>query len=259
MPLKRRRYKDTGIIIKRANNGEDALMLNLYCRDGGRRRVYANLNNRGVFFCRAGLEKGSVLTYIAEEAKHVDFMVKVEKADTSRPLGNDPMYYYGLSAVLELLEKTTMLGDKNEEMYELAETTLGALRKNPGAAALITAVYDTQVLQLSGCGVSLLECASCGKDLSDKQCLFGARRGGKVCPGCLEKEAGADYRRIGRNVSAWLSWFSMNGKRPVGLSREGGPEACRLVAEALGELLEVELKAHGSLDDIGKVDRGVTV
>jgi len=88
--------------------------------------------------------------------------------------------------MMELVNSIMQLEDKNEEIFELALTSLKELETNYNPAKIST-IFKIKLLNLSGFKPHFDSCVSCA-DIISGQAKFSLSLGGLLCPRCMQKD-----------------------------------------------------------------------
>jgi DNA repair protein RecO (recombination protein O) len=88
--------------------------------------------------------------------------------------------------MIELINSIMQLEDKNEDIFELALTSLKELETNYNPAKIAT-IFKIKLLNLSGFKPHFDSCVSCA-DIISGQAKFSLSLGGLLCPRCMQKD-----------------------------------------------------------------------
>jgi DNA repair protein RecO (recombination protein O) len=108
--------------------------------------------------------------------------------------------------MMELINSLMQPEDKNEEIFELALTSLKELETNYNPAKIAT-IFKIKILNLSGFKPHFDSCVSCG-DIISGQAKFSLSLGGLLCPRCMQKDPAS--RSIFRGTIATVLHIERN-------------------------------------------------
>ena len=195
--MKRGLYKTRAVVLNSIDYGESDKILNFYTEDYGklggiakgarrsRRRFVGNIEPMShvklVFFHS---EKSELVR--VEEAALVDGFSELKLDVEALSVG-----YY----LLELVSEMTREGQAMASLFDLLVSFLGMLNSG-GERDVLLRFFEIKLLNILGYMPHLSGCVVCGGALvvddSGVHLLFSSEKGGIVCIGCGEHEAGVD-------------------------------------------------------------------
>jgi len=89
----------------------------------------------------------------------------------------------------ELLDSVTVLGEKNEPVFDLLLNSLKLLSKDVSSRR-VTRIFEIKLLSLLGIMPALGSCANCGGKV-DASAKFSVTQGGLICKDCFKSDENA--------------------------------------------------------------------
>ena len=221
-----------GIVLSGTPYGEGDIILNIYTLEKG--SVSARI--RGVKKAGAKLKFASepfcFAEYVFSKTADRRTVISASLIDSFYPLRLDMTKYFCGGTVLDFLRKFCKEEIVSHELFMLATETLKDIsytEKDP-LSALCAFLY--KALSLSGYGLNLNGCASCGKDLSGRV-FFDVTSGGFLCEDC--------FSGTGREIN-FSTYLALKKIADGGEDKEFAVKALRLLDYFTAYKAEVSLK-----------------
>jgi len=225
--------KTPAIVIRTVPFGETSCVVTLFTREFGKLRALAKGAWRPKSAFDGALDLLSIcqVLVLRKVSGGLDLLTEAHLGSRFRVAESLSAVYAGMY-VAELLDSLSADGDRQPELFDVAETTLTALSGHTGgedAVHMLVIHAELAVLRLIGQAPALGRCAECGTAMPQQaRIAFGMLDGGALCRDC----------RQGRRAVVSVSADSM-----AALQRLSGPAAgwrnCVLPAGIHGELRAV--------------------
>lgn len=177
------------ILLRRVDYGDFDLILTLLTIKEGKVSVMAKSAKKSVKRFGGALELFSQLNVVFSSGPKRGLPL-LKEASLVRPFSNirsDIQKTAYASYWSEIVHKWVMEGKKEERLYHLLHMVLEELDENVLPDALLSLVFQSKFLSLSGLRPNMEECMQCGEnvDCIKTSCFsFDSRRGGMLCSGC---------------------------------------------------------------------------
>lgn len=182
-------YKSQGIIIKRSNFGESSLILNVYTKDYGKVEAVARSARKPKGKLKGHLELFLLSDFIFAYGKSIDRIANSFSLENYENVKNNLNISFGAYYILELTDRVTENGYKNERMYYLFKETMDFLNSLcPDDALkyyLAIIQYQINMMQLSGFFPEINKCVVCKEDIALEENVFSFSYGGVVQKKCV--------------------------------------------------------------------------
>lgn len=220
-----------GIMLGGVNYGENDKILNVFTME------------KGVVSARIkGVKKaGAKLKFCSEPfcfAEYVLFcsgekssVIGASLIDSFYPLRENLDKFYCASATAEFVRRFLKSGMVSPETFSLVCNTLKELAYGDEEPFSVCVKFFLSVLRLSGYGLNLDGCVSCGNEINERP-FFDAESGGFFCEKCASGGREINYATLRALIKA------ENGER---LGREEAKFALRLIEFYVGVKTEEKL------------------
>lgn len=184
-------YKTEGIIIKRNNFLEASLILDIWTRDYGKVEAVARSARKIKGKLKGHLELFLDTELIFAKGKNLDTITSSLTVESFSNLRNNLEISYGAYYILELVDKMTAEGHKDERIFYLLKRALLFLDVTvvgtghcpvPTATAIL--FFQINLLKLTGFSPELNKCVLCGKLIKTGKNYFSFSMGGVVGNEC---------------------------------------------------------------------------
>jgi len=204
-------YKTEGIIIKRDNFGESSLLLHIYTRDYGKIEAVARSARKEKGKLKGHLEFFLLVELILARGRNIDTITSSLTAESFSSLRNCLEFLFGAYYILELVDKMTVEGHKDERIFSLLKklllfldnltTLLPPLSGQSGFPLLDNTIinkynlsiliFQINLLYLSGFSPEFNKCVLCSKPIKSGENCFSFKLGGIVGKECAPKSTDA--------------------------------------------------------------------
>ncbi len=195
-------YPARVLVLRKTKLGETDTILTLLDSDGRQVRAVAKgLRKPGGRF-GARLEPFAVADLLLHTGRSLDVITEARTVTTHAPLREDFDRSAAATVVADLLDKISVEGQAEPQLFAMATTTLDVMEQAPADAlpALVVA-FVAKAMAMHGYRPQLESCACCAGELHASR-GFSVASGGAVCPECGQLDASAvGFSAEGR---AWL-------------------------------------------------------
>ncbi|MDD5190387.1 MAG: DNA repair protein RecO [Dehalococcoidales bacterium] len=245
-----REYQTSGIIIRKTKLGEADRILTVYTPELGKFDAVAKGVRRPKSKMAGHLELLTYSQLTLARGRSLDIITGSQTIESFLPLKNDLwLMSYGLY-VIELVNQFTAIEVPDEDLFQLALTTLRQLCQSDNRDLLLR-YFEIQLLQHSGYRPQLRECVACHQVLQPVNNSFSASNGGILCPSCAARQPFAHSITV--NAIKVLRFIQDNSLESV-LKLKINPILAREIEGVtrgyLKYLLEREVKSVAWLDDL---------
>lgn len=183
-------YPLRALVLRKTKLGETDLILTLLADDGRQVRAVAKGARKGRSRLGARVEPFSVLDLLLHSGKNLEIVAEAETLATHDGLRGDYDRMMAASVVVDVLDKGSMEGQTEPQLFEMALVTLDAMEDAPvEALEPLVLAFLVKSLAMHGYRPSLERCAACGGVLAGPL-SFSVEAGGVLCDTC-DRAAGA--------------------------------------------------------------------
>ncbi|MBW6440449.1 DNA repair protein RecO [Patescibacteria group bacterium] len=188
-------YKTQGIVIKRSHFGESSLILSVYTKDYGKVEAVARSARKVHGKLKGHLELFLLSDFIFAYGKNIDKIANSYSLDNFENLRNNLNISFGAYYILELTDRITEQGFRNERLYYLLKDTMNFLDSLSQEDALkyylAIIQYQINAIQLSGFFPEMNECTICQEKIKLEENYFSFYHGGIIQKKCLHSDKDA--------------------------------------------------------------------
>ena len=188
-------YKTQGIVIRRSHFGESSLILNIYTKDFGKIEAVARSARKAKGKLKGHLELFLLSDFVFAHGKSIDKIANSFSLDNFEHIRNNLNISFGAYYVLELTDRITEHGYRNERMYYLFKETMNFLNSlcpdDVLRYYLMIIQYQINVMQLSGFSPEIDKCVVCKERIKLEENYFSFFHGGVVQKKCLHDNSNA--------------------------------------------------------------------
>jgi DNA repair protein RecO (recombination protein O) len=235
---------------------ETSCIASIFTRDFGKLSVLAKGARRPKSPFEAALDLLSIcrVVFIPKSGDALDLLTEAKLMRRFRAGTNDLLRLYCGYYVAELLDRLTDKGDKQAELFDLAEDTLAALACQDLEPRAIVLRWELQMLRLVGHLPSWQRCVQCGNDVSQEETtVFGLMASGVLCERC--RIGGRRLLPLPHAARHTFQEFSDARWREVplhGYPAQHRNVLRRIVKQYLMVLLDRQLNMHSYLEELGR-------
>ena len=196
-------YRAHVLVLRKTKLGETDTIVTLLARDGGQIRAVAKgLRKPGGRF-GARLEPYAVVDLLLHSGRTLDVITEAVTVSSHAALREDYDRAAAAAVVADLLDKISVEGQPEKQLFALSTTTLDVLAEAPLATvpALVVA-FLLKALAMHGYRPEIEVCASCGAPAAESG-VISPSAGGVLCSRCAVSEAGS--LRFSPEGRAWLA------------------------------------------------------
>lgn len=239
-------YKTSGIILKSIKLGEADKIITIYSDSHGKISAVAKGIRRTKSKFGSRLEPFTYARLLLFKGRSLDIITQVEIASSFKEIREDfDMVSYGW-AMLDLVNKVSLEGEKDSKLFYLLLKSLETLAKVSSSYDLILAAFDLKLLALIGYRPNLLSCAVCRrKPTQHDKFLFSSECGGVLCDKCGSSDPSAilsTFESISLLRQLMLSELESVAK--VEVSQELKDKVANLISKYLDYHVQANLKSR---------------
>lgn len=185
-------YKTTGIVLKSNKLGEADKIISIYSDSCGKIQGVAKGIRRTKSKFGSRLEPFTYVDLLLYKGRNLDIITQVEIISSFKEIREDyDRVTYGW-AMLDLINKVSLEGEKENKLFYLLLKTLELLSKATSNLDLLLVAFDIKLLAIVGYRPNLSSCTVCHRKLtSDDKFLFSFEWGGIICNPCSTNDIGA--------------------------------------------------------------------
>jgi DNA repair protein RecO (recombination protein O) len=172
------------LVLRKTKLGETDLILTLMAADGRQVRAVAKgaRKPRGKLGARS--EPFTVLDVLLHSGRNLEIIAEAQTVTSHDALRSDYDRTVAGSVVLDVLDKISVEGQVEPQLFDMTLVTLDVLDTAPVASLdAIVAAFLLKALAMHGYRPALDACASCGGGV-EGDAAFSVEAGGVVCAGC---------------------------------------------------------------------------
>jgi DNA repair protein RecO (recombination protein O) len=198
-------YPLRAIVLRKTKLGETDLILTLLAADGRQVRAVAKGARKPRSKLGARVEPFSVLDLLLHTGRNLEIVAEAETVETHDGLRADYDRTTAASVVVDVLDKGSVEGQPEPQLFEMALVTLDVMERAPvEPLEAVVLAFLLKSLALHGYRPSLGGCASCGAKLSGPL-AFSVEAGGVLCDRCAGQ--GWDARPLTREARDALAFM----------------------------------------------------
>jgi DNA repair protein RecO (recombination protein O) len=192
----------------------------------------------------ARVEPFAVADLLLHTGRNLEVIAEAETVASHEALRSDYERMAAAGVVVDLLDKISVEGQGEPQLFEMSDVTLGVMeRARIATLPLLVAAFLLKALAMHGYRPSLDQCASCADDTCDST-LFSPRTGGCLCEGCSAEDPTAlRMSQDARSVMRALLRSRMADIEALGVEDGLCCEVVRLVVAYTGYHVPARLKA----------------
>ena len=177
-------YPLRAIVLRRTKLGETDLILTLLASDGSQVRAVAKGARRPKSHLGARVEPFSVLDLLMHAGRNLEIVAEAETFATHDALRSDYDRTMAASVVADLLDKGSVEGQSEPQVFDMALVTFDVMETAPvPALEPLVLAFLLKALAMHGYRPSLDRCAACGAEPGGA-IVFSIESGGVLCAAC---------------------------------------------------------------------------
>lgn len=182
-------YPLSAIVLRKTKLGETDLILTLLAADGRQVRAVAKGARKPGSRLGARVEPFTVLDLLLHTGRNLDIVAEAETLAMHDGLRSDYDRLMSASVVADVLDKISVEGQAEPQLYEMALVTLDVMETAAVEQLdLLVLAFLLKALAMHGYRPSLDSCAGCGGEVGERP-YFSIESGGVVCQGCANGSA----------------------------------------------------------------------
>lgn len=180
-------YKSKGIVLKTSKLGEADKIITILSPKNGKIQAVAKGIRKTKSKFGARLEPFTYVNLLLYEGKSLDIITQVEIITSFKQIRNDLDKVTRGGVMLELINKSTQMGEKAERIFYLLLNSLKQLARTNNYE-LFLAAFQIELMSILGYRLYLENCISCGKDIPQEEIYLSFGEGGIICNKCKEEK-----------------------------------------------------------------------
>ena len=239
------------LVLNKRDIRETSIIVDFYSKEFGKLSgLLKGIRNQPEKFA-SNLEPFSLNEIIFYRKTHsnLHLVSQADKLDNFTPIRASVDKTTQAGFMMELISSVMQAEDKNEEVFDLALTSLKELGTNYNPAKIST-IFKIKMLNLSGFKPHFDSCVSCS-DIISGQARFSLSLGGLLCPRCMQKDPTS--RSIFRGTIATVLHIernSFNASLNLGMNPQIKKELDLILNAFLSFHLGKELKSQRLLNKL---------
>ena len=190
-------YPLRAVVLRKTKLGETDLILTLLAADGRQVRAVAKGARRPKSHLGARVEPFSVLDLLLHTGRNLEIIAEAETFATHDALRADYDRTMAASVVADLLDKGSVEGQSEPQIFDMALVTLDVMETAPVAKLeLVVLAFLLKALAMHGYRPSLDRCAACGAEPVGA-IAFSVESGGVLCGSCCGGSGGTQPMTCG--------------------------------------------------------------
>jgi DNA repair protein RecO (recombination protein O) len=185
-------YPLRALVLRKTKLGETDLILTLLAVDGRQVRAVAKGARKSKSRLGARVEPFSVLDLLLHSGRNLEIIAEAETVATHDALRADYDRTMAASVVVDVLDKGSMEGQTEPQLFEMALVTLDVMESAPvSALEPLVLAFLLKSLAMHGYRPSLDRCAACGGE-PEVPLAFSVDGGGILCGRCAAQGSSAE-------------------------------------------------------------------
>jgi DNA repair protein RecO (recombination protein O) len=184
-------YPLRALVLRKTKLGETDLILTLLAADGRQVRAVAKGARKSRSRLGARVEPFSILDLLLHTGRNLEIVAEAETVETHDALRADYDRTMAASVVVDVLDKGSVEGQAEPQLFEMALVTLDVMESAAvGALEPVVLAFLLKSLAMHGYRPSLDRCAACGGEATGPL-AFSVEAGGVLCGRCAGEGSGA--------------------------------------------------------------------
>lgn len=176
-------YKTKGIVLKTHKLGESDRIITILTGNHGKIGAVAKGVRKTKSKFGSRLEPFTHVDLLLYKGRNLDIVTQAEIIDSFADIReNFDRITFG-SAMLDLVNKVSMEGERDFALYNLLHRSLGVISQLERNFRLLLIAFDIKLMSISGYMPKLEHCVICGKNTTTR-IRFNYERGGITCEEC---------------------------------------------------------------------------
>jgi DNA repair protein RecO (recombination protein O) len=235
-------YPLRALVLRKTKLGETDLILNLLAADGRQVRAVAKGARKPKSRLGARTEPFTVADLLLHSGRSLEIIAEAETVSSHDGLRSDYDRATAAAVVADVLDKTSVEGQAEPQLFDMALVTLDVMETAPlQALPGLVVAFLLKALAMLGYRPTLDSCASCANALGERF-RFSAAAGGFVCDGCGGPESIPVSAPV-RSLVGVLLRSRMSEIAGMDLDRADVEEALRLARGYLSFHIAARFKA----------------
>lgn len=181
-------YSTEGLILRRSNFGEANLLLHIYTKNFGKIEAVARSAKKSQGKLKGHLEPFLCCDFLFAHGRKIDTITNSFITENYLNLRNDMAKTFFASAFLEIIDKMTIEGYRDERFFVLLKKLLEFLDRDESRDLTLYAILilflEINLLTLSGFRPHMDQCVFCGEKILPGKNKFSFSMGGALHDHC---------------------------------------------------------------------------
>lgn len=186
------RFKINGYVIRGISMGETSRIITLFTQEKGKLKFAAKGARKTAAKKGGRLELFSLVACEVYQKENVELgtLASVDLIEDYPAIASDAVKFGLCSAFCEILEKSIILNEPNEELFKLTGEILNSISES-GSETLTLLFWAAfiKILTLLGYQPHLYECVICGRENKNRAAHYDPVRGGIICSKDIPSDA----------------------------------------------------------------------
>jgi DNA repair protein RecO (recombination protein O) len=231
-------FKTSGVVLKNRRFSEADKIVVIFSPEHGRVEAIAKGARRTKSKFGGRLEPFTLARFLCYQGKSWPIITQLEVEETHRLIKEDPNKLPIGFEALQLIDKLSLPGREERELFELLLNFLKVLEAQSGNYKTLLAAFEIKILALLGYGLRLSFCGRCEREISSST-WFSWEQGGLICPSCL-KQRDEDVIKI--DHAEELKWLlSSPFVEVLKAGNKLGEEALSFLEDCFAYYFDIEL------------------
>jgi DNA repair protein RecO (recombination protein O) len=236
-------YPLRALVLRKTKLGETDLILTLLAADGGQVRAVAKGARKPKSRLGARTEPFTVLDLLLHSGRNLEIVAEAETLASHDAIRSDYDRCTAASVVADVLDKISVEGQTEPQLFEMALVTLDVMETAPvDTLDLLVVAFLLKALAMQGYRPSLDVCAACGEAPGEEQ-RFSVEAGGILCGRCADGSGGVALSSGARALMRALMRARMSEVPDADAPPAVRTEALRVVRAYVGFHVPARLRA----------------
>lgn len=237
-------YPLRALVLRKTKLGETDLIVTLLAADGRQVRAVAKGARKTKSRFGARVEPYSVIDLLLHTGRTLEVIAEAETLESHEGVRSDYDRAAAAAVVADLLDKVSVEGQAEPQLFEMACVTLDVMDTAPvESLRLLVLAFLLKALSMHGYRPSLDECAACS-DVAGTRARFSVSLGGVLCERCFGEDPGAlDVTPQARAALGALMYARMAEVPGLAIPPELQAELVRLIVAYVAFHVPARLKA----------------
>ncbi len=204
------------IIISRKDYRENDILVDLYTKNSGRKKLLARGAKKSKAKLSSHLEPLSLVEILEIPTKSIDYLASSNIKNHFSGIKDSWLKLQTTGKVLNIFSQTVKENEKDENLFNYLIIWLNKLNDSEEEnSSYFFSLWMIRFLELLGYMPNLLTCQSCQKSLNSGIQYFSFNLGGLICINCQNKFSVSDLYQISENSLKLLRFLANNQEKII--------------------------------------------